>query len=193
MKQFLKTTCSVAVLAAAGVAFSTAASAQSLRIQTHFSAESVPGKIIGQFIDDVTVMSGGRLGVQIHYSSEVVAQNETFGAAAQGILDCDMTGASGNVGRHVAFQFAGDIMGGYDTPYQMLGWLDQGGGRELVQELYGGFGMHLVGWWLQGHESLSSTASLAGPENLKDWKFRSPPGLGRSSAPAAISRPCTRT
>ena len=37
--------------------------------------------------------------------------------------------------------------------------------------------MHLVGWWLQGHESLSSTAPLAGPSDLKDWKFRSPPGL----------------
>ena len=178
MRQFLKTTCSVAALAVVGAAFSTAASAQSkLRIQTHFSAESVPGKIVSQFIDDVRVMSGGRLGVQIHYSSEVVAQNETFGAAQQGILDCDMTGASGNVGKNVAFQFAGDIMGGYDTPYQMLGWLDNGGGRELVQELYGEFDMHLVGWWLQGHESLSSTAPLAGPSDLKDWKFRSPPGL----------------
>ena len=69
-------------------------------------------------------------------------------------------------------------MGGYDTPYQFLAWLDHGGGREVVQEhLYDPQGMHLVGFWLQGHESLSSTEPLAGFEDLQDWKFRSPPGL----------------
>ena len=179
MKSRLLITMSAAALAV-GVAYSGIASAQdgaALRIQTHFPSDSVPGQIVAQFIDDVTVMSNGRLAVQIHYNAELVAQNETFGAAQQGILDCDMTGASGNVGKDPAFQFAGDIMGGYDTPYQMLGWLDNGGGRELVQELYDQFDMQFVGWWLQGHESLSSTASLAGPDDLKDWKFRSPPGL----------------
>ena len=114
----------------------------------------------------------------MHYSSEVVAQNETLGAASQGILDCDMTGASGNVGKDAGFQFAGDIMGGYDTPYQFLAWLDHGGGRAIVQsQLYDPLDMHLVGYWLQGHESLSSTRPLAGFADLKDWKFRSPPGL----------------
>ena len=149
-----------------------------LRIQTHFPAESTPGKIIAQFIDDVTTMSDGALEIQMHYSAEVVAQNETLGAASQGILDCDMTGASGNVGKDAGFQFAGDIMGGYDTPYQFLAWLDHGGGRAIVQsQLYDPLDMHLVGYWLQGHESLSSTRPLAGFPDLKDWKFRSPPGL----------------
>jgi TRAP-type C4-dicarboxylate transport system substrate-binding protein len=149
-----------------------------LRIQTHFSAESTPGKIIAQFIDDVTTMSDGALEIQMHYSAEVVAQNETLGAASQGILDCDMTGASGNVGKDAGWQFAGDIMGGYDTPYQFLTWFYHEGGREVVQEhLYDPQDMHVIGFWLQGHESLSSTAPLAGFDDLKDWKFRSPPGL----------------
>ncbi|MEE8270712.1 MAG: TRAP transporter substrate-binding protein DctP [Alphaproteobacteria bacterium] len=180
----------VGVAGAALVVANTAGAANhTLRIQTHFSAESTPGQIVAQFIDDVQVMSGGRLDVQIHYSSEVVAQNETFGAAQQGILDCDMTGASGNVGKDVAFQFAGDIMGGYDTPYQMIGWLEFGGGRELVQELYDRFDMHLVGWWLQGHESLSSTRPLAGPADLVDWKFRSPPGMETAIFAALGAKP----
>ncbi|MDA7982481.1 MAG: TRAP transporter substrate-binding protein DctP [Alphaproteobacteria bacterium] len=149
-----------------------------LRIQTHFPAESTPGSVIKQFIDDVETMSAGRLRIQMHYSSEVVAQNETLGAVSQGILDCDMTGISGHGGKDAGWQFAGDIMGGYDTPYQFLAWLDFAGGRELVQSrLYDPMGVHLVGYWLQGHESLSSTRSLAGFADLKDWKFRSPPGL----------------
>ena len=37
-----------------------------LRIQTHFSAESTPGKVVAQFIDDVETMAAGRLKIQIH-------------------------------------------------------------------------------------------------------------------------------
>ncbi len=149
-----------------------------LRIQTHFPATSTPGELIGQFIDDVQTMSGGALEIQMHYNSEVVAQNETLGAVSQGILDCDMTGASGNVGKDAGFQFAGDIMGGYDTPYQFLAWFHHAGGRNAVQShLYDPLNVHLVGLWLQGHESLSSNNPLASFDDLKDWKFRSPPGL----------------
>ncbi len=165
-------------VALALVAVPTLAQEHKLKIQTHFSSESTPGKIIAQFIDDVTTMSGGALEIQMHYSSEIVAQNETLGAASAGILDCDMTGASGNVGKDAGWQFAGDIMGGYDTPYQFLAWLDHGGGREVVQShLYDANNMHLIGYWLQGHESLSSTSSLASFDDLENWKFRSPPGL----------------
>ncbi len=62
MKDRTVTTFKAALLATAAVALAAPAMAQdttALRIQTHFSAESVPGQIVGQFIDDVTVMSGG--------------------------------------------------------------------------------------------------------------------------------------
>jgi TRAP-type C4-dicarboxylate transport system substrate-binding protein len=162
-----------------GIAFcgSSFAAENTLRIQTPFSSESTPGKVVNQFIDDVQTMSGGRLEIQIHWSSGVVGQTETFSAAQQGILDCDMGSPASSVGKDAGFQFAGDIMGGYDTPYQFIGWLEFGGGRAAVQELYDTYDMHLVGYWLQGHESLSSARPLAGPADLKDWKFRSPPGL----------------
>ena len=149
-----------------------------LRIQTHFGAESTPGQLIQRFIDEVQTMTGGAVEIQMHYSSEVVGQTEVMSAASQGILDCDMGGITGNVGKDAGWMLAGDIMGGYDTPYQFLSWFYHAGGREVVQEhLYDAQDMHVVGFWLQGHESLSSTAPLAGFADLKDWKFRSPPGL----------------
>jgi TRAP-type C4-dicarboxylate transport system substrate-binding protein len=37
--------------------------------------------------------------------------------------------------------------------------------------------MYLVGFWGQVPESLSSTKPIAGPDDLKNWKFRSPPGM----------------
>ncbi len=173
---FLKT----AAVAASVVAFAaTGAFAQStnLRIQTHYGPETLSGKNAAMFIDDIQTMSNGEITVEMFYSSSVVASAETFDAAATGILDCDMTGGAYQTGKNPAFQFVGDIMGGYDTPYQQLTWLLEGGGMEDAQELHNQYGMQLVGWWVVGQEALSSTKPLAGPSDLKNWKFRSPPGM----------------
>ena len=172
MKKILTTAAAVAIAASA-------ASAQdvTLRIQTHYASEHPSGVLAAQFADDVQVMSGGEIAIEMFYSSSVVATTETFDAAINGILDCDMTGGAYQTGKNPAFQFVGDIMGGYDTPWQQLSWLYYGGGYDAAQELYNGENMQLVGWWLYGQESLSSSKPLAGPDDLKGWKFRSPPGL----------------
>jgi TRAP-type C4-dicarboxylate transport system substrate-binding protein len=168
----------LAVLAATGL-MTGAALAQStkLRIQTHYAPETVSGKLAAQFVDDVQVMSKGEIEIEMFYASSVVKSVETFDAAATGILDCDMTGGAYQTGKNPAFQFVGDIMGGYDTPYQQLSWLYHGDGFAAADNLYNKYGMKLVGWWVYGQESLSSSKPIAGPADLKDWKFRSPPGL----------------
>jgi TRAP-type mannitol/chloroaromatic compound transport system substrate-binding protein len=122
-------------------------------------------------------MSGGGIEVEMFYSSSVVKSVETFDAAATGILDCDMTGGGYQTGKNPAFQFVGDIMGGYDTPYQQLSWLYYGDGLAAAQKLYNKFDMELIGWWVYGQESFASTKPIAGIADLKDWKFRSPPGM----------------
>ena len=149
----------------------------SLRIQTHYGPETPSGKLAAEFIDNVQAMSGGDIKIEMFYSSSVVKTVEAFDAAANGILDCDMTGGAYQTGKNAAFQFVGDIMGGYDTPYQQLSWLYYGGGLEKAQKLYNEYGMQLVGWWIYGQESLASSTPLKGINDLKEWKFRSPPGL----------------
>ncbi|MCX2721012.1 TRAP transporter substrate-binding protein [Roseibium salinum] len=148
-----------------------------LRIQTHYGPETISGKNAAQFIDDVQVMSNGEITIEMFYSSSVVASVETFDAAVNGILECDMTGGAYQTGKNPAFQFVGDIMGGYDTPYQQLGWLYKGGGYDAAQELYNQYGMHLVGWWVVGQESLASSKPIKTVDDFKNWKFRSPPGM----------------
>ena len=166
----------VAMAAALGVQV---ASAQdyTLRIQTHYAPETVSGKLAQQFVDDVETMSGGRLDIEMFFSSSVVKSVETFDAAATGILDGDMTGGAYQTGKNPAFQFVGDIMGGYDTPWQQYAWLYYGDGFEAANSLYNQYNMQLIGWWVYGQESMSSSRPIAGPEDLVDWKFRSPPGL----------------
>ena len=148
-----------------------------LRIQTHFSQETLSGQMAEKYIDDITAMSNGEIEVEMFYASAVVKSAETFDAAATGILDCDMTGGSYQTGKNPAFQFAGDLMGGYANPYQQMSWLLHGGGREALNDLYNSHNMEFVGWWIPGPESLSSTAPIRNVEDFKDWKFRSPPGM----------------
>ena len=174
--KFLKT----AALAAGAVALAgTSALAQTtnLRIQTHYAPETVSGKLAQEYVDDIQTMSNGEISVEMFFSSSVVKSVETFDAAATGILDCDMTGGAYQTGKNPAFQFVGDIMGGYSTPYQQLSWLYYGGGLEDAQQLYNKYDMELIGWWVYGQESLASTKPIASTADLEGWKFRSPPGM----------------
>jgi TRAP-type C4-dicarboxylate transport system substrate-binding protein len=76
----------VALASAAGAAEYT------LRIQTHHSPETLPGKIFLQFVQEMETNSGGR--IEEFMSSSVVKSVETFGAASTVVLDGDMTGAA---------------------------------------------------------------------------------------------------
>lgn len=164
--------------AVVGTAFAASAAEKvyTLRIQTHYAPETVSGKLAGQFVDDVQTMSNGQLKIEMFYSSSVVKSVETFDAAASGILDGDMTGGAYQTGKNPAFQFVGDLMGGYDTPWQQYEWL-YNGGYEKANKLYNKYGMQLIGWWIYGQESLASSKPLRGVADLKDFKFRSPPGM----------------
>ncbi len=166
-----------AALAVAGMTCSTFAAETKLRIQTHFSKQTLSGQMAEQFIKDITEMSNGEIKVEMFYSSSVVKSAETFDAAATGILDCDMTGGSYQTGKNPAFQFAGDLNGGYANPYQQMAWLLHGDGYKALNKLYNKHNMEFVGWWIPGPESLSSTKPIRGIKDFKNWKFRSPPGV----------------
>ncbi|MEM6667278.1 MAG: TRAP transporter substrate-binding protein, partial [Pseudomonadota bacterium] len=183
MLKTLKTTMMAGAAALAlsltGGLVATDAEAQStnLRIQTHFSTETLSGQMAAKFVDDVTTMSNGEIQIEMFYASAVVKSAETFDAAATGILDCDMTGGAYQTGKNPAFQFTGDLMGGYANPYQQMAWLLHNDGRAKINDLYNAHNMEFVGWWIPGPESLSSTRPIRNVEDFKDWKFRSPPGM----------------
>ena len=179
LKSFPKLASAGAATAAAlAVAAGAAGAAETnLRIQTHFSPETLSGQMAAEFIEDITAMSNGEIKVEMFYSSAVVKSAETFDAAATGILDCDMTGGAYQTGKNPAFQFAGDLVGGYLDPYQQMAWLLHGGGYDQINDLYNAHNMEFVGWWIPGPESLSSTRPIRSTEDFKNWKFRSPPGM----------------
>ncbi|NOE33372.1 TRAP transporter substrate-binding protein [Ruegeria sp. HKCCD7318] len=164
-------------LAVTAAGATTAAAQTTLRIQNHLGQSSPYGVAIQKFVEDVATMSDGALQIEMFYSSAVVPTTETFDAAKNGIIDCDMTNGGYQVGKNAAFQFVADTMGGYDTPLQLMSWIYQGGGREAINELYATHNMTYVGGHVGGHESLNSSRPLNGISDLENFKFRSPPGM----------------
>ena len=152
-----------------------------LRIQNHQAKESTLGGLIDKFVEDVHTMSDGAIEIEMFYSSAVVKSAETFDAVQTGILDCDMTNGSYQTGKNPAFQFVADTMGGYDTPVQYLSWVNFGGGREAINDLYEPYGITFIGAHVGGQESLNSTKPLRGIADLENFKFRSPPGMEKES------------
>ena len=143
---FLKMAAAVAGTAALLAGTSAMAQTTKLRIQTHYAPETTSGELLTEMFENIELMSNGEIDIEPFYSSSVVKSVETFDAAATGILDCDATGGGYQTGKNPAFQFVGDIMGGYETPAQQLSWLYYGGGRDAAQELYNKYGMQLIGW-----------------------------------------------
>ena len=175
LKLITKLTAAIAVVS---IALFGSAHAKTLKIETHFTASSPNGEVAAQFAKNVEKFSGGSLKVQMFYSSSVTGKSaEVFNSAQTGIIDCDMTGAGYQTGKNAAFQFAGDVMGGYDNPYQQYDFLKFPGAQEAVDALYNKYGMTLIGWWIPGHESLISSRPIPDVASLKDFKFRSPPGM----------------
>ncbi|MDC3233527.1 TRAP transporter substrate-binding protein DctP [Candidatus Pelagibacter sp.] len=175
LKLITKITAAIAVVS---IALFGSANAKTLKIETHFTASSPNGEVAAQFAKNVEKFSGGSLKVQMFYSSSVTGKSaEVFNSAQTGIIDCDMTGAGYQTGKNAAFQFAGDVMGGYDNPYQQYDFLKFPGAQEAVDALYNKYGMTLIGWWIPGHESLISSKPIPDVASIKDFKFRSPPGM----------------
>ena len=172
LKGFALTTAVLGLMAGASYAETT-----KLRIQTHFSPETLSGQMAAEFVEDISAMSNGEIEIEMFYASSVVKSVETFDAAVNGILDCDMTGGAYQTGKNAAFQFTGDLLGGYANPYQQMSWLLHGGGYDALNKLYNKYDMEFVGWWIPGPESLTSTRPIRNVADFKDWKFRSPPGL----------------
>lgn len=166
-----------ALISAAAAVPAASADTTKVRIHTHFSQETLSGKMAQEFINDIKAMSNGEIQPELFFGGTLVKSAEVFDAAATGIVDCDMTGGSYQTGKNPAFQFAGDLNGAYGGPYQQMSWLLHGGGYDALNELYNGYNMEFVGWWIPGPESLSSTRPIAGVDDFKGWKFRSPPGV----------------
>ena len=179
MKKFSRFT-SVLLATTSLLVGSLTATADTWTIQTSTPAGSAIHKHYGEWTKKLSVMTDGAIEIQLVPAGGVVPYNQTMDAIGQGILQGDLTATVYFGGRDKAFALMGDLIAGYDTPWQMLSHCYQGGGLELMQEVFDKYTSNqvkVVGCSPYARESFTSTVEINSVDDLKGIKMRSPEGL----------------
>jgi TRAP-type mannitol/chloroaromatic compound transport system substrate-binding protein len=127
--------------------------------------------------DLITKMSGGRLEVKVYGAGELVPAFESFDAVSRGTAEMGHGAAYYWKGKSEAAQFFAAVPFGLNAQ-EMAGWIYQGGGQELWDEVYSAFnlkafsagntGVQMGGWF---NKEINSV------DDFKGLKMRMP-GLG---------------
>ena len=121
---------------------------------------------VGERVADMT---GGAFTIRPYAAGEVVPSLQVMDAVMQGTVQCGLSPGYFYVGKHPALAFDTAIPFGLTTR-QQLSWLYHGGGLELVNSVYGDFGIHCIptiaspgqmgGWYREPIEGLADLAGL---------------------------------
>ena len=88
----------------------------------------------------IGLMSGGQLEIKVYGAGELVPAMGVFDGVAGGTAEIGHASAYYWKGKHEATQFFSAVPFGL-TAQEINGWLNDGGGQELWDELYAGFGL----------------------------------------------------
>ncbi|WP_108500652.1 TRAP transporter substrate-binding protein [Paracoccus indicus] len=138
---------------------------------------------------DVAEKSDGKIEINLMPVESIVAHNETQDAIATGILDGHVTDLSYFSGKDPAFGLMGNPVGAWSAPEQMLDFVENGGGKELLNEIMNPYGLQFIGATTPGLEALVSAVPLDGVDDLSGVKIRAPEGLVQSVFAAAGASP----
>jgi len=137
-----------------------------------------PGFINKQkWADSVTEMSGGRIEIELLPIGAVVPHTDTLESVGAGILQGHLTDPSYFAGKDPAFAMMGNLVGAWSDPFELLGFMQSGGGNELYAELVEPYGVHLIGTAATEPEAFVASVPLRGVEDLKGLKLRAPEGM----------------
>lgn len=126
--------------------------------------------------DLVAEKSEGAIEIEILPVGSVVEYNETLDAVAAGILDGQICDSSYWAGKDPAFGLISNPVGAWSDPEQMIDFVENGGGKELMQELLGSYGLQFIGVSTPGLEAFVSRVPLEGVDDLNGVKMRAPEG-----------------
>jgi len=127
--------------------------------------------------EQVAAMTGGAFKIQVYEANELVPALQVMDAVQKGSPEIGQTGSYYYIGKNPALVFDTCVPFGF-TPRQQNAWLNEGGGLDLIQELYSDFGIlsfpggntgvQMGGWF---RDQITRT------DDLKGLKMRIP-GLG---------------
>lgn len=186
-------TSKLALIAASMAVCGGFAQAETLNIQTSFNAGDFSTKYLTEnWLPKITEMTEGRIEIVFTPNGSVVPAKETPEAVAAGVLDGDFTSVNYFSGREPAYAIMGDLISGYDTPEQMLGFCKDGGGEAVMQKAADsvtGGEVHVVACGPYSREALPARTPIRTFEDLAGKKIRSPEGLAAAVFSAAGASP----
>ena len=133
--------------------------------------------------------TGGRVNIEMMPVGSIVKHTETMDAIGSGILDGHVTATGYFSGKDPAFGLIGNTVGAWGDPNEMLLFMEQGGGTELIREMYKPYGLYFIGASATGLEAFVSKVPLDGVADLKGLKMRAPEGLVQAVFAAAGAAP----
>ncbi len=176
-RDFIKGT-SVAAVGAGAMAFPMISTAQTvnMRFQSTWPQKDIFHEYAVDFADKVNSMTGGRLKIEVLPAGSVVKAFDLLDAVSKGTLD----GGHGVIAYWYGKNAAAVALWGSGPSFGMdanmlLAWHKYGGGKELLEEIYGDLNMDVVsfmsgpmptqplGWFKK---------PVTKPEDLKGLKFR---------------------
>ncbi|MGR3271538.1 C4-dicarboxylate ABC transporter substrate-binding protein [Thalassococcus profundi] len=169
------------------------AHADTLNIQTSFNAGDFSTKYITEeWLPKIEETTEGRISIVLTPNGSVVPARDTPEAVAAGALDGDFTSVNYFSGQEPAFALLGDLISGYDTPEQMIGFCQDGPGEEMMQkasDAITGGEVKVVACGPYSREALVAREPIRTFEDLEGKKIRSPEGLAAAVFQAAGASP----
>lgn len=117
----------------------------------------------------VSELTGGRFAIRVYAPGEIVGGLQVMDAVQQGTVQAGYTAGYYYVGKNPALAFDAGVPFGL-TARQQLAWINQGGGLELLRDVYADFGiiqfpagttgMQMGGWFREPIESLADLRGL---------------------------------
>ncbi|SDL18262.1 TRAP-type mannitol/chloroaromatic compound transport system, substrate-binding protein [Aliiruegeria lutimaris] len=140
-------------------------------------------------------MTDGKVSVEMLPVGTIVDYKETLEAVGAGLLDGHICDSSYWAGKDPAFGLIANPVGAWSDPAQMIDFVENGGGKELMRELEAPYCVHFIGVSTPGLEAFVSKVPLDGVDDLKGLKMRSPEGpianVFRAAGAAPVNLPAS--
>jgi len=117
----------------------------------------------------VSALTGGRFTIRVFAAGELVPGLQVMDSVMAGTVQAGYTGDYYYIGKSPALAFGSSVPFGL-TARQQIAWLTEGGGRELMNEVYSDFGIRMFpcgntgaqfgGWFRDPVESLADMRGL---------------------------------
>lgn len=149
-----------------------------LRVQSSDPASEQNFKIQQEWVRDVEQKSQGRIKIQLLPVGSVTGNTQTLSAISKGdILDGHLTATEYFGKIDPALGLMGNFVGAWSDTSQLLDYINNGGGYQLMNEIYAPYNIKFVGGSTTGVESLVASVPLDKVSDLKGVKMRTPGGL----------------